>query len=185
MAYTLWAIIGRQEVLERHLSRYRNPRAVPIRQGMAIIPLSEALIDEINHGRPQDGWDTVTGFYCLTAPVVAWVEDMSRDGAVAYLEIECFGGHCDRGAIVWENGKTVLGPLPVEEDPRRDYFYDDELRLRDPEAFDAMNEAWMRALSTNRALRRIGVSQAGTPDEFNAVGLGRHRDPNDWLASSS
>ena len=34
----------------------------------------------------------------------------------------------------------------------------------------------------NAALRHLGVQKAEAPDEFDAVGLGRHRNADDWLA---
>lgn len=37
-------------------------------------------------------------------------------------------------------------------------------------------------VAINTALRHLGVQKGAAPDEFDAVGLGHHRNTNDWLA---
>ncbi|MFI7122933.1 hypothetical protein [Amycolatopsis sp. NPDC049868] len=85
--------------------------------------------------------------------------ECSEHGAVAYVEAEYFGGAGTQSAQVWERGETVLGPLHVGED--------------DPRPADGS--------PISQALRRLGVLKGDYFDEFDAVGLGRYRNTDDWL----
>ncbi|MGK4597926.1 MULTISPECIES: hypothetical protein [Amycolatopsis] len=87
--------------------------------------------------------------------------ECSEHGAVAYVEAEYFGGAGTQFAQVWEGGETVLGPLQVDED--------------EPDPADGS--------PISQALRRLGVLKGDHFDEFDAVGLGRHRDTDDWLSA--
>ncbi|AGM08477.1 hypothetical protein [Amycolatopsis keratiniphila] len=92
-----------------------------------------------------------------TGPLAA----CSAHGAVAYVEAEYFGGAGTQSAQVWERGETVLGPLHVDED--------------EPDPADGS--------PISQALRRLGVLKGDHFDEFDAVGLGRHRYTDDWLSA--
>ncbi|MFC3891451.1 hypothetical protein ACFOWZ_08180 [Lentzea rhizosphaerae] len=64
-------------------------------------------------------------------------------------------------AQVREQGRSVLGPLVLEED-------------------DPVPDVSPISL----ALRRLGVEKGEPHDEFDAVGLGRHRSTSAWLTSA-
>ncbi|WP_340687362.1 hypothetical protein LCL61_14860 [Amycolatopsis coloradensis] len=85
--------------------------------------------------------------------------ECSEHGAVAYVEAEYFGGAGTQSAQVWDGGERVLGPL----------------HLAEGEAAPAGGSP------ISQALRRLGVVKGDHFDEFDAVGLGRHRDTRDWL----
>ncbi|MFI5563421.1 hypothetical protein ACIA2T_29415 [Amycolatopsis japonica] len=87
--------------------------------------------------------------------------ECSEQGAVAYVEAEYFGGAGTQFAQVWEGGEIVLGPLYVDED--------------EPDPADGS--------PISQALRRLGTLRGDHFDEFDAVGLGRHRDTDDWLSA--
>jgi hypothetical protein len=73
---------------------------------------------------------------------------------VAYVEAEYFGGTGSQFAAVWEDGVLVLGPVLKSED----------------------ESPPVQGLSPiSQALRRLGASADGHDDDFDAVGLGRHR----------
>ncbi|MEU0881995.1 hypothetical protein ABZ345_25560 [Lentzea sp. NPDC005914] len=84
----------------------------------------------------------------------------SLSGPVALVEAEFFGGCGSQQAQVWEHGRRVLGPLVQEED--------DPVPPVSP---------------ISLALRRLGVVKGSHHDEFDAVGLGRHRSTSDWITS--
>ncbi|WP_162908413.1 hypothetical protein [Allorhizocola rhizosphaerae] len=79
---------------------------------------------------------------------------------MAYVELDYFGGVGSQFAAVWHGGILVLGPLVLTED----------------EPLPA--PGWS---PISQALRRLGVSVDGHYDEFDAIGLGRHRHVEDWL----
>ncbi|MBE1573065.1 hypothetical protein ACFORH_30690 [Amycolatopsis roodepoortensis] len=85
----------------------------------------------------------------------------SEHGAVAYVEAEYFGGVGTQSAQVWDRGETVLGPLHLAED----------------------EQAPAAGSPISQALRRLGVAKGDHFDEFDAVGLGRHRHTGGWLPS--
>ncbi|TDD55829.1 hypothetical protein E1286_03545 [Nonomuraea terrae] len=77
---------------------------------------------------------------------------------MAYIEVELFGGAGSQAAVVWESGRVVMVPYMVED-------------LVGPA------DAW----PVNAALARLGVRSDGrSRDLFAAVGLGCHRDTDDW-----
>jgi hypothetical protein len=85
--------------------------------------------------------------------------ESSGAGSVAYLEAAFHGGSGEQGAMVWEQGQVVLGPL-VD--------------------FDV---APSPSAPINRALQRLGVRvEPPAEDEFATIGLGRHRWTGQWLA---
>lgn len=79
----------------------------------------------------------------------------SHGHPLAYVGISTFGGSVDANAgLVWADGVEVF----------RDAIEDDS-----PEP-----------LPSNVALRLIGVQAPSGSDEFDALGLGRHRSTDDW-----
>jgi hypothetical protein len=87
----------------------------------------------------------------------------SANGPVAYVEAEYFDGTGEQSAVLWDTGQVVLGRLHLAE------------------------RASIPAVGTpiSQALRRLGVTKGDHQDEFDAVGLGRHRNTEDWLASTN
>jgi hypothetical protein len=89
--------------------------------------------------------------------LVAW----SARGPVALVEAEFFGGAGTQRAQVWEHGRSVLGPLVLKE-----------------------GDPVPSITPISSALRRLGVSKGSHYDEFDAVGLGRHRSTSKWVTSA-
>jgi hypothetical protein len=96
-------------------------------------------------------------FLSLTASTAAWVAQVARTGAVAYVEAEYWGGVGWQAAAVWENSVLVLGPLFHSNDPDET----DRARQADPAPSGAINAA----------LERLGVRCAAGKDAFDTVGL--------------
>lgn len=95
------------------------------------------------------------GFTYLSEQLVNEVAPASESGAILYFETEYFGGTGAQGAAVFSKGSLVFGPKSAESGP------------------------------INEALRVLGVKV--TPpafDEFEAIGLNRHRHTEDWLEIS-
>ncbi|KDN82620.1 hypothetical protein [Kitasatospora cheerisanensis] len=78
--------------------------------------------------------------------------DWSAAGPVAYVETDIWGGTGDQAVAVWEHGALTLGPLIAST-----------------------------GSPISLALRRLGAHADGHRDEFDAVGLGRHRRTEGWL----
>jgi hypothetical protein len=125
-----------------------------------MLPMTDALFDAVTvSGAPQ-----LDGFW--KAPAAGFGRALaacSTNGPVAYVEAEYFGGTGEQSAVVWDAGQVVLSHLHLAE------------------------KALIPAVGTpiSQALRWLGVAKGVHQDEFDAVGLGRHRDTEDWLPSTS
>jgi len=88
-----------------HASDFRNARVVSLERGVFMIPVTDPLHEEIGRG------GEVKRFEKLSPGVEEWVRRISGDGPVAYIEAEFFGGVGGQSAVVWSEGKRVLGPI--------------------------------------------------------------------------
>ncbi|WP_026925181.1 hypothetical protein [Glycomyces arizonensis] len=153
--YNLQAVVASHATLSGLARGVESAVVVPLAQGISLLAMTDALFDEINVERaPRPG-----RFWKLPAGFDRTLADRSVAGPVAYLEAEYFGGAGSQCAQVWDRGRIALGPL--------------ELAEGEPHPGGGSPIA--------RALRRLGVDKAGHHDEFDAVGLGRCRDTDDWL----
>jgi hypothetical protein len=160
VAYELHAILGRQAVLERHRDRYPHVYVVLLNLGWAIIPLTYAGCRELGRARVPGVRDAGVAGHDARRPLTAWLKEMSRDDVVAYVEAEMHGamvGGGGQAATVWRDGQIVFGPLQSSGQG-----------------------------AINQALQFMGVPAdpaVGGGDEFDTVGLGRHRNTEQWAAA--
>ncbi|MCT9094097.1 hypothetical protein N4G70_35405 [Streptomyces sp. ASQP_92] len=153
--YCLQAVIATESVLRELAGSIAEACIVPLGQHLWLLPMTDVLFDVVTvAGAPElDGfWKAPAGFdHLLTA--------CSKTGPVTYIEADYMGGAGAQTAQVWDAGKVVLGPL--------------HLAAREPSP--------MTGTPISQALRRLGATKSHHVDEFDAVGLGRHRDTEDWL----
>jgi hypothetical protein len=96
------------------------------------------------------------GFTYLSEQLVVELKLASAGWIIMYFETEYFGGSGGQGAAVFRNGEVVFGPKSAEYGP------------------------------INEALAILGVQVvAPAHDEFETVGLHRHRHTEDWLEPST
>ncbi|WP_018546821.1 hypothetical protein [Streptomyces sp. LaPpAH-108] len=155
MGYELRAVIADWARLESTARELPAARLAPLAQGLALLPLTDALFAADTDGSEV----TALGFRGLPDGFEAMLARWSAAGPVACVEAEVFGGVGEQRAAVWEGGAVVLGPLHVDED----------------EPFPAEGSP------VSRALRRLGVRADAGRDEFDAVGLGRRRSSEEWV----
>lgn len=108
----------------------------------------------------NDGAGTL-GFWMLPAGFADKLAAWSTAGPVGYVEAELFGGMGGQGAVLWEAQAVTFGPLTIEDEP----FPSDGSPI-------------------SQLLRHLGVTRGTHHDEFDAVGLGRHRHTEDWLPTT-
>jgi hypothetical protein len=130
---------------------------VPLEQALGLLPMTDDLFDEVRRGEQTDPRFAGCAFFPpgFEATLATW----SGSAPVAYVEADYFGGIGSQFAAVWQGGKLILGPLVRGED-------------EPPPA-----QGWS---PISQALRQMGVSADGHFDEFDAVGLGRHRYTERW-----
>jgi hypothetical protein len=92
------------------------------------------------------------GFCHLSKQLIEELRRSSCDGPLMYFETEYFGGLGMQGAAVFQDGEPTFGPKWAEIGP------------------------------INQALQLLGVRvERPARDEFETVGLGRHRNTEGWL----
>lgn len=158
MGYRLQAVIAAESLLRELVGSVGGATIVPLGQHLSLLPMTDELFDAVTEpGAPElDGfWKVPAGFgHALAA--------CSEGGPVAYVEADYFGGTGTQSALAWESGKVIIGPLRVA--------------VGEPSPVDGS--------PISRALRHLGVARGDHFDEFDAVGLGRHRDTGDWSPSA-
>jgi hypothetical protein len=168
VSYEIHAFIG---LRERFCAVEGAPmNTVSLAQGMALVPLTSALCGWL-YQQHKGATRTHPGFELLSEPAYQLGVRLSKRGGVAYVEAFFFGNVGGQDAIVWQHGAAVMEPLHSfngqaalpESRPRR--------ASRDAAPYHPINEA----------LRRLGVEKSGQYDEFDALGLGRHRKTESWI----
>ncbi|MFJ7149255.1 hypothetical protein ACIQVT_13805 [Streptomyces sp. NPDC100445] len=159
MGYALEAVIAGEEPARAVARAVPGARVVPLGRGLALVPVTDEVRAAVTGGTGP----ATLGFRWLPAEFDALLAQGSALGPVAYVEAEYFGGVGEERAAVWSAGALALGPLDA---PTRRLFR----RAAGPVC---------------RALRRLGVRRGPGRDEFEAVGLGRHRDTEDWVSSGA
>ncbi|WP_290051899.1 hypothetical protein [Amycolatopsis solani] len=159
MGYQLQGAIATEPVLRKLAGTAEDACLVPLTQHLCLLPITDALFDAVTvagAAKLDVFWKAPAGFGRALAAC-------STGGPVTYVEADYFGGSGTQSAQVWDGGQVVLGPLhlatgkpiPAEGSP------------------------------ISRALRWHGVVKGEHFDEFDAVGLGRHRETGDWLPPMS
>jgi hypothetical protein len=85
--------------------------------------------------------------------------DISHDTPVAYINTYCLGGQGGQDALVWDKGNLRFSPTS-----------------------SGYEQNWPNS-PISQALRMIGVVAEAGEDEFDTLGLGKHRETHRWSAS--
>ena len=158
MSHRISGFIGRLDALREAASVLENGRVVPLASEFGFLPLPDSL-----GALPDPG-----PFPELRLPgrYAAWAAEQSHQLPLAYIQTEYWAGRGGHGAVVWEGGAVVFGPVVTSNEG--------------PDPPPAPSE---RAI--NRAARALGVERGEAFDEFDALGLGRHRSNYHWLTEVS
>jgi hypothetical protein len=159
VGYQLQAVIASDELLRVASREVPGARVVPLHQGLSLMPMTDEVFDAVTNG--SDGGDL--GFWRLPGGFETLLAQWSSAGPIAYVEAEYFGGVGGQRAAVWVGGSLTLGPLDT---PAKKWF--------------------SRPVSPiSQALRRLGARKSLGEDEFETVGLDRHRNNEDWISSGT
>jgi hypothetical protein len=162
LAYELVALIGAEATMDAAIEPLEAARCVPLTQGVAMVPLTGGVLEEIEAIYGADREAPGRQGAGPPAAVATWAREASRHGWVAYCEAGYALGQGGQRAVVWKDGAECHR---LEHDD-----------------------------SINQVLRFLGVTCAGTrvdeqgmlqgEDEWDAVGLGRFRYTDRWLAAA-
>lgn len=124
---------------------------MPLAQGFELIPATHAVLDAIDASTAEKRSPAIDGFVHLTGGLAMLLAELSQLGPVAYLETEYFGGIGSQAAAAFAAGEPA--------------FLQGETETQSP---------------INEALKVLGVIRGHFADEFDALGLGRYRQMDDW-----
>jgi hypothetical protein len=153
MGYELAAAIATSKILQAPTFRkYDNVKEVELNGGFILLPIGDALYDEILAKSPelQMTEDPYPKFGFLPQFLVNWFVELSFTCELGYIEADYAGGAGMQSSIAWKNGELSFPPN------------------HDKDAIDQM-------------LKQLGVLRTKGLDEFEVVGLARHRRMEDWL----
>ncbi|MEM1223990.1 MAG: hypothetical protein AAGH40_14665 [Verrucomicrobiota bacterium] len=158
MGHYVSTIIAPTGMLRNLLFELPGAQAVPAKQGLSFIPLSDTLIDKMG-----DSSQPYPPFQHLTENIERKLRNYSADCPIAYVETEYFGGTGSQAAVSWINSDIDF-PATISETT-----WDD--------ATQSFSHSAGRPI--NQALDCIGVEAADGLDEFDSIGLGDVRSFDD------
>jgi hypothetical protein len=159
MGHYVNGLIARRSALEAAARQLDGARVCSLADEWAFVPITEEVSS--SDGRASEHDD----FVRLTAEIDAWASEASEHFPIAYVETDYFGGIGSQSAIVWRDGQVAFGPVTTKD-------------------FAGEKSVPLPQGAINRALRELGVARGRHRDEFEAVGLHRHRDNEDWIAAT-
>jgi hypothetical protein len=128
-------------------------------QGFSLLPITDDFEKELSGYAPQMKASFTKPIKELSDGLHALAIEISHDCPVAYLSTCYFGGQGSQNALVWDKGSLRFSPRT----PRYD-------------------QVWPNS-PISQALRMIGVVAEKGEDEFDTVGLGKHRHTYKWAES--
>lgn len=160
MGHCLQAFLGSEALLGDIVQIQSTAIIIPLWQGLAMIPVTEALYDLLTTPEERGSFDP--RFLFLSPKLNHFGQTHSHPGPLAYIETDYFGGVGSQGAIVWSKGKIIFGPAVTGN---RCEMQVDQLP----------------AGAINCALKIFGVKPGNQIDEFEALGLGKYQTMEDWI----
>src|SRR5215510_6393804 len=160
MGHHIQAFISREELLREITQHYPTAIVIPLSQGFGILPVTKQFYDELPSPQHPDKADN--RFLYMGPKLHQIGKALSVKVPLAYVETEYFGGTGFQGAVVWANGQMIFGPALTgdSEDFQTDDLPDNAINI---------------------ALRKLGVLKGSSDDEFDVIGLGKHRDNESWI----
>lgn len=183
MGYELRAIFVRSGDVDRGCGRHSFP-FVELPQGMLMLPVLDkdwddrALGDESRH--------TADHLQQFPDWLKSWMRSISGSGLVAYADISCHGGPCCRDILCMKDGETLWERSEEDREPGYRLVRKSKMRLITQKLIPFLNQSeCYTAKGPPTALddlfAKFGIECEGYWDAFEALGLDRHRDTEDWV----
>lgn len=153
MTHWISGIIAARSVLEQIASSHALGAPAELHEGLGFLPLDDsnlAVLVGRVHAERPDDAEDGEAFDYLTPELTQWCSTQSSLGPIAYVETQYFGGDGGQGAVLLVDGQITWGP-----------------------ALDGVGPI-------NNVLSLLGIAARGDRDEFDIVGLGRHRMNDGW-----
>ena len=109
--HRLHAVLGAAPVVKDLASCWHHAQVVDLPQGVALIPLTRALCEDVAELVGNDRRREFPLFESLSDAMAEVVRSASSLGSLAVIETVLSGTVSEQRAVVWEGGQLVLGPL--------------------------------------------------------------------------
>lgn len=152
MSHCIRVMMAADAMIKQLAASSPEAHILSLEQGFSLIPLTDALFDEVTGRYPNASGEDWEAFVMLSPAIQQWLKTQSQSGPIAYLETEYFGGEGAQSAILYEKGEVKKGPLESK-----------------------------RPGAINRVLQAIGVKKSLGKDAFDTIGLGNFRSNEDIL----
>jgi hypothetical protein len=150
------ALIAKSDKLTAATCRFESAVVCPLVQGFSLLPVTEDFATELSVHAVQTKAPLSKPIEELSDGLHALAIEISHDCPVAFVSTCYFGGQGSQNALVWDSGSLRFSPTT----PRYD-------------------QGWPNS-PISQALRAIGVVAEEGMDEFDTVGLGKHRHTHRW-----
>ncbi len=154
------ALIAKNAELAAGTNRFESAIICPLVQGFSLLPITEAFAKELTVSRLETKTAIAKPIPKLLDGLHALAIDISHHAPIAYITTSYFGGRGRQDALVWDKGSLRFSPTTQGYD-----------------------QGWPNS-SISQALRAIGVVAEKGMDEFDTVGLGKHRETHQWAESA-
>ena len=111
MPYRLEAIVSKAQVPEERLAQFAAATRVKLDQDVWLIPLTKALLGELDQVSGIDQHKQIAEFESITPAIIWFAERLSMHGRVIYIEAEFFGGAGSQASVGWHNPELLFGPI--------------------------------------------------------------------------
>jgi hypothetical protein len=153
------ALIAKSDTLAAGTRRFESAIICPLVQGFSLLPITEALAKELAAYQPETKAALTKPIQQFSDGLHALAIDISHHSPVAYITTYYFGGQGGQDALVWDKGSLRFSPTTQGYD-----------------------QSWPSS-PISQALSAIGVVAEKGMDEFDTVGLGKHRETHRWAES--
>jgi len=153
-------LIARRDKLAAGAGKFKGAILCPLVQDFALLPITDDLVRELKAYNADTKPALARPIEHISDGLHALAIDVSHNGPVAYVNTYYFGGRGGQDALVWDKGSLRFSP-----------------------ASPGYEQNWPNS-PISQALRIIGVVVEQGMDEFDTVGLGKHRETHRWAKSA-
>lgn len=115
MGHCIQIFIGEINILENIASNWDAANIIPLKQQFAMIFLTNQFFDDIEEMANTKDTLNDDRFLLLTSAIQEQIlQPYSKNGMLAYLETDYFGGVGTQAGVLFENGERIEGPTDKE-----------------------------------------------------------------------
>ena len=153
------ALIAKSDKLAAGARQFESAIICPLVQGFSLLPITEPLAKELVGYQTKTRVASAKPIRNISDELHVLAIDISHNSPVAYINTYYSGGQGGQDALVWDKGNLRFSPTSP-----------------------GYEKNWPNS-PISQALRMIGVVAEAGEDEFDTLGLGKHRHTHRWAES--